>query len=340
MSTLLLHTKLYIPPAPRTQVSRPHLVQRLDAIRDPRCRLALVAAPPGFGKSTLLSEWVAQTGIDAAWLSLDEADNDGVRFWDYVIAALQTLYSGLGEEFLTLSHEPNPLPVETRLTLLINEIGAERKPFVLILDDYHSIVSEPIHQALTFLLERMPSPMHLIIASRTDPPLPLSRLRARNQLVELRGADLRFNTQETACFLARMTGLKLSVQESAELEARTEGWAAGLQLAALALQGRVDSAEFLKTFTGDHRYILDYLADEVLDRQPESMRQFLLHTSILHRLHGPLCEAVTGQANGQARLERLERDNLFLVALDGQRRWYRYHQLFVDFLRTGRQSGS
>jgi LuxR family maltose regulon positive regulatory protein len=330
----MLTTKLYVPRAHPNLVPRPRLGELLTEgmIR----KLTLVYAPAGFGKTTLLSEWrMMHLGGEypLAWVSLEEADNDPMRLLSYLIAALQTIEKDIGEIALLSLRSPHPSPVGSVLTSLINEITATPRDFVLVLDDYHVIESQAIHDAVTFLLEHMPKQMHLVIASRTEPPLPLSRLRAGGQIIELRAADLRFTPEEAAAFLTEAMGLDLSAEGVAALVARTEGWIAGLQLAALSMQRREDVAGFIAAFTGDDRYVLDYLVEEVLHRQPERTRTFLLQTSILERLSGPVCDATTGHDDGQQMLESLEQANLFLIALDNRRCWYRYHHLFADMLR-------
>ena len=274
-------------------------------------------------------------GDQVAWLSLDEGDNDPTRFLTYLVAALQTIVANIGEGVLGALQSPQPPPTESILTALLNEITTIPDNFILVLDDYHVIDSKPIDNALTFLLEHLPPQMHLVIATREDPHLPLARLRARGQLTELRAADLRFTPAEAAEFLNQVMGLNLSAEDIAALETRTEGWIAGLQLAALSMQGHQDTTSFIKSFTGSHHFVLDYLVEEVLHQQSESIQTFLLRTSILDRLCGPLCDAVLGSpsASGQETLEYLEHANLFIVPLDNERRWYRYHHLFADVLR-------
>ena len=267
-----------------------------------------------------------------AWLSLDEGDNDPTRFLTYLVAALQTIAAKIGEGVLGVLQSPQPPPTESILTALLNEITTLPDHFVLVLDDYHVIDAKPVDKALTYLVEHLPPQMHLVIATREDPQLPLARLRARGQLTELRAADLRFTAAEAAEFLNQVMGLSLSAADIAALEDRTEGWIAGLQLAALSMQGHQDVPGFIRAFAGDHRYIVDYLVEEVLQRQPEPVRSFLLQTAILDRLNGPLCDAVTGQEEGNARLEALERGNFFVVPLDDKRHWYRYHHLFAEVL--------
>jgi len=334
MTISLLTTKLYFPPMRSNLVSRPHLVECLhNGLHGP---LTLVSAPAGYGKTTLMSEWRACVGCDysTAWLSLDNDDNDSTRFLTYIIAALATLKPGFGEIALGLLQSSPPLSTRVILTSLINELEEIDKTFSLVLDDYHVITHPSVHEAVTYLLDHSPPQMHLVILTRADPPLPLSRLRARNQLVEIRAADLRFTAEEAATFLNKVMGLALSVDQVGALEQRTEGWIAGLQLAALSMQGRDDVQNFVSAFTGSHHYIVDYLADEVLNSQPEPVQDFLLRTSILDRLTAPLCDALTNRTDGQTTLEKLENTNLFLIPLDSERCWYRYHHLFMDVLRS------
>jgi len=295
-------------------------------------RLTLICAPAGFGKSTLISEWLAGCRRPAAWLSLDEGDSDPTRFLAYLVAALRTVAADIGEGVLGMLGSPQPPPTESVLTILLNEIATVPDDFVLVLDDYHAINARSVDDALAFLLEHLPPQVHLVIATREDPNLPLARLRGRGQLSELRAADLRFTSSEAAEFLNQVMGLDLSAEDIGALETRTEGWIAGLQLAALSMRGREDVPGFIRAFAGDNRYILDYLVEEVLQRQPERVRSSLLQTSIIDRLSGPLCDAVTGQEEGNARLEALERGNFFVVPLDDKRHWYRYHHLFADVL--------
>lgn len=337
MPTTILATKLYIPPPRAKIVLRSRLIEKLNEGLSSGHKLTIVSAPAGFGKTTLVSEWIATCGKPIAWLSLDDGDNDLARFTSYLVAALQTIKMGIGEGLSAALQSPQPPQTESILTALLNEISSIPEHFLLVLDDYHAIDSQAIDQALTFLVEHLPPQMRLVIASREDPPLHLSRLRARGQLTELRAADLRFTPAEAAEFLNQMMGLNLSMEDIAALEARTEGWIAGLQLAALSMQGHAsrDPASFIKSFTGSHRFVLDYLVEEVLERQPGEIQNFLLRTSILERLCGSLCETVleTSPGSGQSTLEELERANLFLVPLDNERCWYRYHQLFGELLR-------
>ena len=331
--TPILATKLYIPPPRPKIVLRPRLIERLNEGLSSGRKLTLISASAGFGKTTLVSEWVAGCGRPVAWLSLDEGDNDLTRFLTYLVAALQTIAANIGAGVLGALQSPQPPPIESILTALLNEITTIPDNFILVLDDYHVIDSKPVDNALTFLLEHLPPQMHLVIATREDPHLPLARLRARGQLTELRAADLRFTPAEAAEFLNQVMGLNLSAEDIAALETRTEGWIAGLQLAALSMQGNKDVSGFIREFAGDHRYIVDYLVEEVLQNQPEPIRRFLLQTAILDQLNGSLCDAVTGKEEGNARLEALQRGNFFVIPLDDKRNWYRYHHLFADVLR-------
>jgi LuxR family transcriptional regulator, maltose regulon positive regulatory protein len=329
----MLATKLYIPPPRPHVVSRPRLIERLN--EGLYGKLTLISAPAGFGKTTLVSAWLADCKRPGAWLSLDEGENDPARFLTYLVAAVQTIAPTIGKGLLGVLHSPQPPSTEALLTTLLNDLTTIRDPFVLVLDDYHVLDAQPVDQALTYLVEHLPPQMHLVIATREDPRLPLTRLRARGHLTELRAADLRFTSSEAADFLTHVMGLPLSAEDIGLLATRTEGWIAGLQLAALSLQGHHDATRFIQSFTGSHKFVLDYLVEEVLEQQPERIQTFLLRTSILDRLCGPLCEAVVldPAASGQATLEALEHANLFLVPLDHERRWYRYHHLFAELLR-------
>jgi LuxR family maltose regulon positive regulatory protein len=333
MATPLLTTKLYIHPVRPELVPRPRLAERLNA--GLHRKLTLVSAPAGFGKTTLISEWLQQVDRPFTWISLDDGDNDLSRFLAYLAAALQRINSSWGQTVQELLCSPQPPAPTAMVAALINKITASGSPFVLILDDYQLISAPPVHDALAFLLDNMPPPMRLVILSRADPPLPLARLRARGELTEIRADDLRFTMDEAVVFLNEVMDLDLTRQQIAVLESRTEGWVAGLQLAGLSLQGlqHGDVASFIEAFAGSHRYVMDYLVEEVFSRQPPDVQRFLLQTSILDRLCGSLCDALTGHANGQEMLERLEQLNLFTVPLDHHRRWYRYHHLFADLLR-------
>ncbi len=331
MISPILATKLYIPPPRNKVVIRRRLIDRL--IEGLPGKLSLISAPAGFGKTTLVSEWVTDGNRPTAWLSLDEGDNDLTRFLTYCIAALQTISPNTGEGVLVALQSSQPPPTEVILTAFLNEIVTVPDDFLLVLDDYHLTDARPIDEALTFLLEHLPPRMHLVITTREDPNIPLSRLRSGRQLTELRVSDLRFTPGEASDFLNQVMGLNLSAEDVDTLEARTEGWIAGLQLAAISMHNHQDITAFIQAFAGDNHYIVDYLIEEVLERQPGSVRDFLLQTAILDRLNGSLCDAVTGQQEGNARLEALNRGNFFLIPLDNQRHWYRYHHLFAEVLR-------
>ena len=331
----LLATKLHVPGPRPGFVPRPRLAQRLDEGLGQG--LILVCAPAGSGKTVLLADWARLGRSPAAWLSLDAGDNDPARFWRHALAALDHVCPGISKRVSPLLGPPAPVSFEGLVTALINELaaagpGADERP--LVLDDYHLIVSQPVHASLGFLLEHRPPGLGVVLASRADPPLPLARLRARGQLAELRAAELRFTTGEAAAMLREASGVDLPDPVVAALADRTEGWAAGLQLAALSLRGQADAVGFVSAFTGSNRYVLDYLAEEVLERQSEQVRAFLLETSVLERLSGPLCDAVTGRTGSQASLEQVERAGLFLMPLDEVRGWWRYHHLFADLLRA------
>ncbi|MCP4541051.1 MAG: hypothetical protein GY832_28275 [Chloroflexi bacterium] len=339
MTTPLLATKLYIPFPRSGLVSRPRLIDQLNAGLDRK--LTLISAPAGFGKTTLLSEWIHRRGgvtpplpapPPVAWVSLDKGDNDPTRFLTYCVAALQTAQAGLGGPALTMLQSPQPPPIEVVLTALINEIAALAGKIILVLDDYHVISNQAIHEGVAFLLDHQPPQLHLTLSTRADPSLPIGRLRVRSQLTELRADDLRFTADEAAAFMNEMMGLNLQPEDIKALEARTEGWIAGLHLAALSLQDRADVHEFITAFAGSHHYVLEYLTEEVLNRQPDQIRQFLLQTSILDRLCGSLCDMVTQQSGGDTTLAYLRRSNLFVVPLDDDYHWHRYHHLFADLL--------
>jgi LuxR family maltose regulon positive regulatory protein len=334
MAGPLVETKLFIPRRRRSAVARPRLSERLS--RGAESRLTLISAPAGFGKTTLLAEWLACAAADqgsVAWLSLEESDSRPASFWTYVLTALQTVVPGVGASALPLLQSAQP-PIEAVLATVLNELNTVPNDIHLVLDDYHLVDGPGVQAGMAFLLEHLPPHVHLLVSTRADPALPLARLRARGELVEVRAADLRFTLDEVAAYLNEAIGLNLAASDIAALEGRTEGWIAALQLAALSMQGRADVAGFIAGFTGDDRYIVDYLVEEVLKRQPDHIRNFLVQTSILERLSGPLCDAVTAQHGGKSMLESLERANLFVVPLDDSRRWYRYHHLFADVLHT------
>ena len=341
---VLLVTKLALPPTRSDLVARPRLMNHLHlGLHLP---LTLIAAPAGFGKTTLVQTWLEDAPVSAAWVSLERSDDDLIRFWSYVFTALERVHPGSGQHALALLQGGPPQqlpPLEPILTVWINGLADLPYEVVLALDDYHLITASVIHRSVTYLIDHLPPHLHLVLTTRADPPLPLARLRARGHLTEIRAVDLQFTTEETIAFLTRTLGLQLSSEEIAVLEARTEGWIAGLQLAGLAMLGRRDIPAFLNAFTGSQRYIIDYLMEEVLARQPEPVQTFLLHTSILERLQGSLCEAVMGGAggevSGQAMLEQVEQAHLFLTPLDEERSWYRYHPLFAEALRHRLQRG-
>ena len=330
---VLLATKLHAPRSRPGLVTRPRLADLLDKGADRG--LVLVAAPAGYGKSVLLSEWARGRAQPVAWLSLDAGDNDPVRFWRHVLAALDLARRGIAERVGPLAGPPPPPAYDALVSALINDVVAEPDlpGMLLVFDDYQLITSETVHASVRFLLEHRPPRLHIVLASRSDPPLGLARFRGQGELGEVRAADLRFTVDEAAELL-RQASADLDLSAAAALAERTEGWAAGLQLAALSLRGQPDIARFVAAFTGSHRYILDYLAEEVLERQPEDLREFLLETSVLERLNGSLCNAVTDRDDSQALLEKADRSGLFVVQLDDVRGWWRYHHLFADLLRV------
>jgi ATP/maltotriose-dependent transcriptional regulator MalT len=333
----LIATKLQIPPRRGDLVARPRLYTLLD---EGACLpLTLVSAPPGCGKTTLVVDWVhSLSALDVAWLSLDETDSQPAVFWRYVLAALQRVRPKFGETVQAMLVAPTPPAIETILAALVNELAVLDAPLLLVLDDYHLIQSVEIHRSLGFLLDHLPATVHLMVLTREDPPLGTARRRARRQMVEIRAADLRFDADEAAAFLSRVMRLSLAPEQIALLENRTEGWIVGLQMAALSLQGR-DSQAFFRSFAGNDRYVADYLIEEVLQRQSEPVRTFLLKTAILEQMCGPLCETLVGdvgmgvETDGRAMLDYLDRANLFVVPLDSHRQWYRYHHLFAELLR-------
>ena len=332
MSIPLLSTKLYIPPLRSDLVARPRLVSMVDA--DLRRKLTLVSAPAGFGKTTLLSEWIHERNQTAAWISLDKGDNDPARFLSYFISAFHIVDAEIVEEAFTLLGSPQPPPVDIILTPLINNISENSPVFSIVLDDYHVITNSVVHDAVQFTLDNMPPQVHIILSTRADPPWPLSRMRARGEMAEIRANDLRFTAEEVTQFLNDVMGFDLSLQDVKLLESRTEGWIAGLQMAALSMQGRKDLSGFIKALTGSHRFIMDYLVEEVIDKQSREIQEFLLKTSILARMNGALCDFVTDSTDSQQTLAYIEQANLFLVPLDDERYWYRYHHLFSGLLRS------
>ena len=330
----VLETKLYIPRWPAGLVTRPRLIDRVRTGAERK--LTVLSAPAGSGKTTLLAEWLAHRAADdvpVGWVSLDAGDNEPAFFWTCIIRALQKIDRDLGQHALD-AMQAGAAPDVPVLTSLVNEIAAIGRDAVLILDDYHVIETPAIHSALAFFLDHLPDHMHVIIATRVDPVLPLARMRARGEVIELRTSDLRFNTDEASAFLNETMTLDLAAADVAALEKRTEGWVTGLKLAALSVQNQDDARAFIASFSGDNRYIADYLIEEVLQGQPERMRRFLSTTSILERLSAPLCDAVTGEKGSQALLDSLEKSNLFVIALDDRREWYRYHHLFAEVLHA------
>ncbi len=335
MSEQILLTKLFMPSPRADLVPRHCLIKRLNHSLISDCKLILISAPAGFGKTTLVCDWLGSIQIPIAWLTLDERDKDPARFLIYFIAALQKVKQRIGLSLQSILQSPQPLQIENILTLLINEISTIEEKFLIVLDDYHVIDSPQVDKLVEFLIEHQPPKLHLVITTREDPDLPLARLRARGHCIELRAADLRFSASETAEFLNRVMKLNLSGQDIQALEARTEGWIAGLLMAAISLQGLQDAERFIQSFTGSHRFVMDYLLEEVLRRQPATIQTFLQKTSILERMCAPLCDAILQNAtvSSQSTLETLERANLFIIPQDNERRWYRYHHLFISLLR-------
>lgn len=333
MSTSINTTKLYIPALRSRTVLRQRLTERLN--KGLHRKLTLISAPAGYGKTTLVCEWLAGCKRPAAWLSLEQGDTELTRFLTYMISALQTIEENIGEGVLSVLHSPQPTPTESILTALLNELAAIPSPLILVLDDYHAASSREIDEAVSFLLDHLPTQLHLVITSRENPAISLPRLRARDQLTELRAADLRFTPTEAEAFFNHVMDLQLSTDHISELQSRTEGWAAGLRLAALSIQEDSDADRLLQSFTGNHHFVLDYLAEEVLQRQPSAVQDFLLRTSVLERLCGSLCDDLMANVgtSGEDMLFELERRNLFIVPMDHERRWYRYHHLFADILR-------
>ncbi len=336
MSASILVTKLNIPPLRENRIERPRLLAQLAL--GLKCKLTLVSAPAGFGKTTLLCEWgnhlKTSNQTRFCWLSLESRDNEPRRFWTYLIWALQFAIPQLGIGILEILESAEPVDIENILTLLLNETAALDEHLVLVMDDFHIIESPVIHQGMIFLLDHIPAQCHLVLGTRFDPPWPLARLRSQQEILEIRQIDLRFSFDETSTFLNTAMQLNLIAEDIQSLDARAEGWIAALQMAALSLQNRTDPSSFIQSFTGNHRFVLDYLMEEVLDRQPGDVRDFLLKTSILDRLNGSLCDVVVDRDDSQSILFSLEQRNLFLIPLDDQRQWFRYHHLFADLLRN------
>ncbi|PDV97791.1 LuxR C-terminal-related transcriptional regulator [Candidatus Chloroploca asiatica] len=334
MDASLLLTKLFIPSVPPNIIHRPQLIERLTAGLQAGKLLTVVSAPAGYGKSTMLAQWITAYQGQVAWLSLDDRDNHPLRFWRYFVAALQTVSPALGQTALPLLEDAQDLDVQRFLTALVNDVAVGNQALILILDDYHVISNADIHAAMKTLLEHALPALHLVIATRTDPPLPMSRLRVRGHMTEVRLADLRFSTDEATVFFNGLMNLALPAADVEALEIRTEGWIAGLQLAALSLQDRADVHTFIQAFTGSQHLVLEYLVEEVLTRQPASLQAFLLETSILQRMCAPLCNAVTAKTASEHALSDLQRRNLFLIPLDAEHYWFRYHHLFAEFLKS------
>ena len=332
MSVSILLTKLHVPRPRVNGVARPRLTEKLIASVARPGQLILISAPAGFGKTSLLAELAADKERAVGWISLGDSDNDPNRFWSYVIAACQSIQPGVGEAALTLLQTPQLLANETIPTLLINDLVNLEKDLLLVLDDYHAIQNESIHLALSFLVDHLPDHFHLILATRVDPPLPLARLRARDCLTEIRAADLRFTREEAASFLNQTMGLVLTEQDVDVIETRTEGWIASLQLAGISMREHADLAGFVKAFAGSNLFVADYLMEEVLKNQPQEVKTFLLETSILARLHPSLCDSVRGASDSRTVLRSLYQSNLFVIPLDDEGNWFRYHQLFADLI--------
>jgi LuxR family transcriptional regulator, maltose regulon positive regulatory protein len=328
----LLKTKLFPPPLRSNQVKRQNLLAKFTLARQQGVTCTLVSAPAGFGKTTLAVDYARSSGLPFAWLALDEGDNDLLRFCRYIDSALGSIDSRIGEGMRSTLYESQSPDIQQFMTSLVNDIVGLEKELILVLDDYHVISSQAIHEGMTFLINHLPPFLHLVLATRADPPLPISRLRAQGQLMELRVADLRFTTEEASAFLNHSMKLDLPVSDVEALETRTEGWIVGLQLAALSMQERIDKHQFIQSFTGSHHYVLEYLMDEVLSRQPESLQRFLLETSILPRMCASLCNAVTERTDSAEVLSDLHRRNLFVTPLDGEHNWFRYHHLFAELL--------
>ena len=333
MLSEILRTKLFPPPSRPSQVDRPHLFARLDESLRLAQRFILVSAPAGFGKSTLIAAWLKKTNIPYIWLTLDESDNDPVRFWRYLVAALQSVFPNFGADIQSALLTPQPPSSRTLIIPLINELVGLGGRVVIVLDDFHQIQNEEIIHAIVQVIDRIPAGSSIALLTRADPPIQLARFRGSSDLCEVRAIDLRFNLEEIRTFLNEKMGLVLEKPQLVALDQRTEGWVVGLQMAALSLQGRADPEEFIAEFSGDDRYIADYLLEEVLNRQPGDVQDFLLTTSILDRINAQICNVLTGRLDGQSILNLLDRENLFIIPLDNRREWFRYHHLFSSLLR-------
>jgi LuxR family transcriptional regulator, maltose regulon positive regulatory protein len=327
----MLLTKLHIPPAGNNTVHRSELFEKLNAGLSRK--LILISAPAGFGKTTVVSDWIDQNKIPAAWFSLDNGDNDPVDFLSYIISGIQSIHTTFGQGALKLLNSPNKPSGESIASLLINEILNINQNFLLVLDDFHLIKSNEVVKLLSYLLEHMPGNIHIVILTRSDPALSLSRLRSQHQLVELRSSDLSFSANDISVWFNKKLKLGLSIEDVYSLETKTEGWIAGLQLTALSMQGREDISEFIQDLKGDNRYIMDYLMEEVLKIQTDDIKEFLVQTSILAQMSAPLCNAVLNRNDSQFVLEKLDKNNMFVLPLDDERNWYRYHHLFAALLK-------
>ena len=327
----MLLTKLHIPQAGNNVVHRSELFEKLKSGLSRK--LILVSAPAGYGKTTLLSDWINQNKITAAWLSLDTGDNDPAVFLSYVISGIQSIHAYFGQSALRLLNSPNSPSVESIASLLINDLLIINKNLFLVLDDFHLIRNAEVLKVLTYFLEHIPVNIHFVILTRSDPALSLSRLRSQHQLVEIRLSDLSFSANDISVLFNKKLKLGLSIDDAFSLETKTEGWIAGLQLAALSMQGREDISKFVRDLKGDNRYIMDYLMEEVLKIQTDEIKEFLLQTSILEQMSAPLCNTVLNRSDSQLILETLERDNMFVIPLDNERNWYRYHHLFAELLK-------
>ena len=327
----MLLTKLHIPPVGNNIVHRSGLFEKLNTGLSRK--LILVSAPAGFGKTTVVSDWIYQNKIPTAWFSLDNGDNDPADFLSYIISGIQSIHSVFGQNALKLLNSPNKPSVESIASLLINEILNINQNFLLVLDDFHLIKSNEVLKLVSYLLEHIPGNIHIVILTRSDPALSVSRLRSQHQLVELRSSDLSFSANDISVLFNKKLKLGLSIDDVYSLETKTEGWIAGLQLTALSMQGREDISGFIQDLKGDNRYIMDYLMEEVLKIQTDDIKEFLLQTSILEQMSAPLCNAVLNRNDSQLILETLEKNNMFVIPLDTERTWYRYHHLFADLLK-------
>jgi len=332
----MLLTKLHIPSAGNNIIHRTELSEKLN--QGLNRKLILVSAPAGFGKTTVVSDWISQNNIPTAWFSIDKADNDPVEFLSYIIAGIQNIHSEFGLTSLTLLNSPSKPSIQSIISLLINDILQIKLNFILVLDDFHQITNKDILELVTFLLDHIPGNIHTLIITRSDPSLSISKLRSQHQLLEVRSSDLSFSANDISILFNKKLKLKLSIEDSYSLETKTEGWIAGLQLAALSMQGKEDISKFIQDLKGDNRYIMDYLMEEVLKNQTDDIKEFLLQTSILEQMSAPLCNAILNRNDSQLILEELEKNNMFVIPLDNERKWFRYHHLFADLLKQRLQT--